>query len=506
MKKRKKLFIGLGVLILLIIVAVLSLNWYIKSEIKEGLDEEMTASEFQYEEISVNVLTSKASVSRISYKIDGLYVEADDVQLKNFSYSDYFLDGNIVVGDLVITNPKLILYPKDTTQVDTIEEPIEKIKQPVRIRNLTINGGEFKMQENDTAINSLFLNLDRLYLQEVVYSEEYRKEKLPFGYQQASLKGDSLYYDMNEEHYISLKDLHLENEELSFVQFKITPKHSRAEFSRRIPYAKDQVVMELEGFRMQEFKWEFQNDTLLIKSALTKLEGMDLNLYRNKLLPEDPNFKPLYSEMLRELGMKLKLDSLQVDNSQIVYEEQVREDRGPGKVSFQNVEASIKDLTNYNMDKEDFSRTRVIAKALFMGQAQLELNWEFDVSNTRDEFTATGHLAGISANAMNSFIKPAMNVEVEGEIKSIFYNFYGNNYQANGDMQLSYKDFKLNILDKDGNEKRSFFSDLANIFIKNDAVNEDVAREEIQVERLQNKSFWNFLWLCIRDGAFGAFI
>lgn len=68
-------------------------------------------------------------------------------------------------------------------------------------------------------------------------------------------------------------------------------------------------------------------------------------------------------------------------------------------------------------------------------------------------------------------------------------------------MQLKYRDFKVNIL-KDGEEgSKSFLSDLANLILKNDSVNEEVSQENIEVERDRTKSFWNFLWLCIREGA-----
>lgn len=85
------------------------------------------------------------------------------------------------------------------------------------------------------------------------------------------------------------------------------------------------------------------------------------------------------------------------------------------------------------------------------------------------------------------------------------YNFYGNRNEAKGDMQLAYRGFKVNIL-KDGEQQRkSLLSRLANLIIKNDVADEDVEQEEINTTRDKTKSFWNFLWLCIRDGALKTF-
>src|SRR5690606_35822365 len=165
----------------------------------------------------------------------------------------------------------------------------------------------------------------------------------------------------------------------------------------------------------------------------------------------------------------------------------------------------ISNISNRNLNAEDFPRTIIEAKALFMGETDLTLNWSFDVSNEMDEFQVSGKLGAIEAGNINPFLVPAMNVEAEGNIQSLYYDFYGNRNQANGNMQLSYRDFKVNIL-KDGEEERkSLLSRLANLIIRNDRMNEDVQQENINTTRDKTKSFWNFLWLCIRDGALSTF-
>jgi hypothetical protein len=88
-----------------------------------------------------------------------------------------------------------------------------------------------------------------------------------------------------------------------------------------------------------------------------------------------------------------------------------------------------------------------------MGETDITLNWSFDVSNAMDEFQVNGRLGAIQADDINPFLIPAMSVEAEGKIESLYYDFYGNRNQANGNMQLSYRDFKVNIL-KDGEQER----------------------------------------------------
>lgn len=99
-----------------------------------------------------------------------------------------------------------------------------------------------------------------------------------------------------------------------------------------------------------------------------------------------------------------------------------------------------------------------------------------------------------------------MNIEVQGRIQSLFYNFRGDHNQAAGDMRLQYSDFKVEVLKKDGSKKNSFLSDLANIVIRNNDNHEKLERKNIQAERDKTKSFWNYLWLFIRNGSLKSFL
>jgi hypothetical protein len=107
---------------------------------------------------------------------------------------------------------------------------------------------------------------------------------------------------------------------------------------------------------------------------------------------------------------------------------------------------------------------------------------------------------------MNSFLRPALNIEVEGKISSMFFNFYGNDDNALGDTRLQYHDFKVEVLRKDGVRKNKVLSGLANLILSKDVSNKQMNQKNISATRDKTKSFWNFLWLCIRNGALKSFL
>lgn len=483
---------------------IVYLNHYLKNEIAEGLEKEYPASVLSYDEISINILAGNATIKNLRIKEGIFSLETREVSINNFSYSDYFRNDNVTVGGIHILDPEITINKSDSTANSNGQQD-KPIQRKIRVKNFSIVGGNVRVVENDSASNSLFASLQNIRIGEIIRSKKEKQALLPFSYETIYVKSDSLYYEMNSTHYMQAKLLSLENEDVFLEDLSIIPKYSKAEFDKIIPYEQDWIALKIDGVRLKGFKMLKEGEFLPVTIPSTIIKNAHLEIYRNKMVNDDVRIKPMYSEMLRDLNFKIQLDSINVSNSYIEYQEKVMESRSAGKLSFHNVNASINNITNLDLDSPDFPTTRINARALFMGETDLTLNWEFDVSNKMDEFQISGQLGAIGADQINPFLIPAMNVEAEGKIESLYYDFYGNRNQAKGNMQLAYRDFKVNILKDGKQEKKSFLSGLANLILKNDRINDDVQKENISTTRDKTKSFWNFLWLCIRDGALSSF-
>ncbi len=503
MKKKHKIIASILIILLIFIAGLLYFNHYLEKEITGGLEQEFSGSGLSYDDISVNALAGSATIKNLRLKEGGFSLQTREVDLNDFSYSDYIRNENITIGTIHIKDPQIVYNKSDTTSKDPEEK--REMEQNIRISNLIVSGGNLRIIENDTASNSLYASLQNLRIGELIMEEKMEGSLLPFSYETMYIKSDSLYYEMNDTHFIQSKLLTLENKELSLEDFSIIPKYSREVFDMRIPHEKDWIALKVENVNFSGLEWQKVEERALFRIPVTSIENAHLQIYRNKMLKDDNRIKPMYSEMLRELPVKIQFDSVNIAASYIEYEENVLQDRPPGEVRFHNVNASIIDLTNHNLGSADFPTTQIEARAQFMGETILTLNWNFDVNNSMDEFQVNGRLGSIEADQLNHFFIPAMSVKTEGTIESVNYEFYGNRHEANGSMQLSYRDFKVNILKDGEQERKSILSRLANLIIKNDIVDEDVQQENISVTRDKTKSFWNFLWLCIRDGALSTF-
>ncbi|MDB4293235.1 hypothetical protein N9954_07470, partial [Maribacter sp.] len=84
----------------------------------------------------------------------------------------------------------------------------------------------------------------------------------------------------------------------------------------------------------------------------------------------------------------------------------------------------------------------------------------------------------------------------------MYFTISGNAVSSQGDMKMKYQDFKFDVLDKDRLKVNKVLTAIGNIFI-NDGSKTDAngyRYGNMEVERETNKSFYNYLWLNVRDG------
>ena len=480
---------------------------FIESKMETALDENLEEAEFKYEKLNASILGRSASLSKPVYKKDGIQISAEEIELDGIDIFEYLSNKNIEISTLKLTKPEVSIYTETESEKKQDSSGNGKAKElELLIKSVEIVDGNFKMAKNDSVKEQIFARFPKLNITEVSVDQESLKNGLPFNYDKLQITSDSLFFNLNDQHDMYVEKMEMDENSLTFNQINFTPLYDKQEFQQHIPYELDRFELSLEELALNSFNWSFENDSLRLESENTRIANADIKIYRDKQAKEDTRQKPMYSKMIRELPFKLDLDTIRLENFAIQYEEMVKPKRGPGKIIFENLNASIYNLSNVGMQNEDFKQTDIDVETQFMGEANLNVNWNFDISNKADVFSISGQMDRISSEGINQFMEPALNVKAEGGIRDMRFNFTGNNQNSTGDMKLVYKDFKVEVLQEDGEEENKFFSAIANLFINNDATSEEKEQEDIETERTQTKSFWNYLWKNIRNGALKSFL
>lgn len=505
MKKKSKLFLSFIVILIVLAIAIIGGNIFIENKMETALEENLKKAEFKYEDLNASLLGRSASISNPVYNKNGMQINAEEIKIDGIDILEYINNKNIEINTLKFTKPEVTIYTEAEKEKDTSEKG-NSAEIDLLIKSVEVVDGNFKMAKNDSVKKQLFANIPSLNLKQVSVNRESLKSALPFNYEDLEMISDSLFFNLNDLHDMYVEKMEMNENSLIFSNIEMKPLYDKQEFQKHIPYEKDRFNLSLGELTLESFNWSFKNDSLSLESSTTTITNGDIKIYRDKQVKDDPRQKPMYSKMIRELPFKLKLDTLKVNNLAIQYQELVNPKRGPGKVTFKNLNASIYNISNVNMDAEDFPRTDIDVQTQFQGEAKLNVNWNFDISNKADVFSISGQMDRISSEGINQFMEPALNVKAEGGIRDMRFNFTGNNQNSTGDMKLVYRDFKVEVLQNDGEEENKFLSALANLIVNNDATSEEKEQEGIKTQRTQNKSFWNYLWKNVRNGALKSFL
>lgn len=389
------------------------------------------------------------------------------------------IKGKITAGEAVkkITKPdfKGIQFPLMIRKIMLKESDItyEKDGQPLALNGLQAEIGEVRLLPKTDRSGIAIENKNyHITTKNIVYQTRFYKMTTGF------LKAD--------------------RKNISLSNFVMKPSVSRAQFIRMIPVERDLYDIKVPRITATG-TWDLFSQQKSVNASRVTVQSADAVIFRSKIPADDPKEKPLYSRMLRSIGIPLTVDHLALINSRLVYEEDTPESAGPGKLTFSNFDMDVRNLNSAKV-KGKPTRTDIRINCTFMNLAPLAVNWHFDVADQRDIFYISGKTTGLPAAGINPFIRPYLHVSATGTIQEMIFNFKGDPKGLNGSFNLRHKDLKVAILDKENREKKGLLSAVANLFVKSDSgkLPEDVKVEDL--ERDPTKSFFNLFWKGIEQG------
>ena len=480
--KTKKLFL----IIVAVAAGVIILNFLLNLYVKQKAEAELSSLEppVNYNDLKVNVLTNNFSLTEVETRQKTFSLTAKKVQLSGLSYYGFLFEDKVDINELRLEEPNISYIPQDRVPEDTAQ------KRHFEVRSFLLKNGKFSRRDSDTTEADLFLSFPEAELKGI-------KNINDLDFSSYNVKLDSVFLKMNTEHAIQIKNAEAEDGRVEISDLKIVPFYSKREFDQKIPYEKDRISLQVENISMQDFEFKKVRDTLLLTDSKITVSNAFLELYRNKLVTDDDRRKSLYSELLRKAPVKLNFKEVLVENSEIIYEEQVQQSRPPAVIRFTDVSAEIMNLNN--LISEDLPQPKITARANFMRGTPVNLSWTFPVFDPANSFNISGSFGTLEGEALDPFLVPALDLQARGQINSIKFNFYGNENVLSGDFIMDYKDLKVELLKDNGSEKRSFFSAIANLFVDNKG-KPQAQDKKIEVERNKQRSFWNYVWLGLRKG------
>mgnify|MGYP003602053802 FL=1 len=309
---------------------------------------------------------------------------------------------------------------------------------------------------------------------------------------------DAQKIDLDAGKYYTLKIAQLKNSgnKTDIKELKYLPKYSRAGFSKVIAKETDLYTISVKNISITDRNSElFRNP--LIDIDKVEIDGLNCNIYHDLAPVDDHDPRILFSKKLRNIKIPMFIKTISMTNSALVYEEDAENGNIPGKLTFDKFGILI---NNVNNGKIKGRPTVITANAnfAFYESAKTNVVWTFDVMNMQDEFKIKGDIQKLSAENVNLFVRPYLNVTLDGNIDYLKFDYYGTNAGIAGKFYFKYNNMYVNLLNKKGKE-RKILSTVANWFVKNESKGEPT-HVLIQKKRDPEKSFFNMLWQGIMEG------
>lgn len=506
MKIRNKILIILSSILVFIAIVLAVLQLYAKKYATDLITEKIPSNyTLKYSDLEINIALGNIILHDVVLNVKDkealqnyANLKTESLELNGIGYWDLVFNETLSIKDILLQNPKLHYYPYKRKASKKIENDIKnKGIQTLNIRKIAIEKGSLHvMRKNTDSIKMALSSFNLTILGSQIDLKS--TDKMPLVYDSYQLDAQKIAVDNSDFDRLKVDSLSANDETVTLTNFQIIPKYSKKELSTHLKKERDYISLKIPQIIVEKLNFDLDKPQLGITATSVAILKPNIEIYRDKLIADDLDVKPLYSKSLRDLSFDIFINQIKIKKGYISYAELVEPDKKEGKLFFSEVDATLYEISNLKNAK----KTEIKVQSKLMGIAPLTLNWSFDVNNTADEFSVTGSVSNLEAHGLNPFFKPNLNALAEGTLQQMYFSFYGNNTKSQGEMKMKYEDFNFKILRKNSNKINKFLTAVGNIFVRSHskADPKDFRFGDIEAERDVTKSFFNYLWMNVKSG------
>jgi hypothetical protein len=468
----------------------------------------------QSREVRTNLLLRQITVRNINIK--NIHTpemfNIDEIKATGIRILPFIFNNNLIIGTLVISHPEITLIQHNLEDEQEAKEELAS-KAGTELKLIQINKLEvvkailFLQTSGDMEADTVFRVNGGLEIWDVTIKnnrEQFNFEVHPA--QKLSVKLDSGLYKLPGDLYqMKFKSLELDSEKaiMQLTNLQLSTLYPKYEIGRRTKVETDWYDFMLNRIELRGINTEALLKDTAIVFRIAILEELNASIFRDKRppFPEKPDSK-LPMEMLEKLPFPFHTDSILLINSNITYEEIGEESSEPGVVTFNQLYASIYNLSTVNNLIE--GQTSMSARAMIMNKALLEAEFVFPNKKFPHQYRASGNLEPIGISAFNPILIPSAFVRIDdGQINRMEFNFTYNNNNSEGILELEYEGLDISLLDKEDGSKKKIKTFIAETFIlQSDNLKDKRSYKEgtISFERDKKKSIFNYWWKSLFSG------
>lgn len=502
MKKRKPLQIAVIALILLVLLALIGgmlAGKLAERSIRSILEgDPFPGHKIDFRKVKVSLLTFSGAIKDVTVKPEPIMLEEQipdslyglpvinasvkKVSLKNLEIFDLLFRKNLRVSAISIRSPE-INYSIPATKHKKVQQEkkegnIMEELDSFNLELIEIINGNFYLSEKG---KEPFLFSDNYNLSlsgiEMTMDEKFAfNEDITFKQGIAQLTGNQFLLP-GELYELKAGEINLNYSDslLLIRQFKLIPNFSKEEFGWKNGSQTDRFDISIDTIQASDIHFSNLMMHLDIRLGNLALMGADINIYRDKNVPFDFSKYPrLPHQSLVEMPLSLLIDSLDIEQVNLQYEELQKGGDAPGIISLTDGNIRVYNITSTEKAISKKESMRIAGRFMLQGKAPFDMEIDLPYAQRFGEFTYSGSIGKMELKELNSITLPSEGINIlEGNLDSFNFSMNANEVYALGTSRFYYHDIKIEILKKDkgigeDHHSSSFLSSLANIALRND--------------------------------------
>lgn len=494
--------------IFILTIGLFYLQWTAESLIANFLKRKLpTYIHYSYDKIEANIYSGQISLKNVHIDIlnrngVGKYarIKLKELKIDGFSYWKLWFMNTIHAKSLQLDSPVFLLYADaKLPSSDSERKGVVDLKRKISLGNFNLSNGSFYMVKNQA--DSLFLAIKNINLTvtDAYTDKDIIRKRIPIEHQSHELSSDSIFVQVAPYTKLSILHIELKNQLIRLNELALLAKYSPEELAPKYNEERDKYVLRVPSIQLSGVDYGFKNDTFFLSVPQSLIHQANLRFRLDKRRAHDPKTHDLYNKTIRELPIHLTLDSIAIVDSKILYEEKRADTPEAGYIFFDSINASARQLSNTYPVGE---KTQINASSLFMGNCPVTLDWRFDVNSPKDAFLISGTAKNFNATSVNQFLKYNEKVKAIGTVDEFYFTARGDKHQSEGQVKMKYQDFTFKVLKDDYEKVKRVVTTIGNMLINNGGKTDENGYRHgiIAVERDPEKSFFNYLWVNIRNG------
>ncbi|REE00519.1 hypothetical protein [Marinoscillum furvescens] len=466
-----------------------------------SLDLNLLKRSVRFRQPTLNLDTAQADTSV------SIYSRAKEIYITGFSVWSLLFDHEVHVNNIVFDSLALeIKLPSErptNQEREAINLFVKEVFTRIEVENFELKNAHIRAFHHGKASDFLRVSGLNIGARKIVVDTGTIDQLFPMAFEQSTITIDSTYLKLNENYTLTSGKLDVRDTALAIKSLHFKPIWSKEKFAEKHPYEKARIDFFVDSLHAQKLLWELhKNKRTELSSSKLHLHQPVLEVYKDKNPPQGPpHTKPLLSGLLHKIPLAFRCDTLTATDGFIAYEQYPVALPRSGRISFENLYVSAYHISNDTAYLQHQPTLTIDVLSQFMGVGKLTTQINLDMNSASQQFGVSGSLDEMPLSYVNQVLSPLVGVKAKGDLRSLDFDFKGDDYSSSGELFFQYENLNITVFDKERDEKW-LQSILGNLVVRNENLpsESNYKTGNIYFIRYQNKDFFNYLWNSLRVG------